>query len=275
MAFPFCFKLCNFKAMRPPTGNFSPVLMDSVRVLIVDDEPQSRSLISKLLSVHFPKLIIYEAGDVAVAVEKIHQYMPRLIFLDVQMRGETGFDLLDRIEPENVGIIFTTAHSEFALKAFRYSAMDYLMKPLDTEEFKAAVQKAFEKLRNNNSSAEQLEFLKELKSGNKIPDKLTIPTPEGFLFVTINDILYCHAVGNYTEFYLRSNQKILSSYTLGYYAEMLESHNFFRIHRSYLVSLSHIKMYKRGNGGSIIMNNGEEIEISRSHKEDFLKLFQG
>jgi two-component system LytT family response regulator len=249
--------------------------MNTVRILIVDDELQSRSLIRKLLSDHFPGLVIEEAESVSSALEKIKRSAPGLVFLDVQMRGETGFDLLDKAGKVNFGIIFTTAHSEFAIKAFRYSAMDYLMKPLDTDEFKSAVEKALQRIKEKHlSSPEQIEYLKQLKSEQKIPDKLTIPTAEGFLFVSINDILYCHAISNYTEFHLTNKRKLLSSYTLGYYNDLLAGQNFFRIHRSYLVNLAHIKMYKRGDGGTVIMDDGEEIEVSRSNKEAFLKILK-
>jgi two-component system LytT family response regulator len=248
--------------------------MPSLKALIVDDELQSRSLIKKLVEDNFPNLTTDEAETVNSAKEKITQLRPDLVFLDVQMRGETGFDLLDNLGKITFGVIFTTAHSEFAIKAFKYSALDYLMKPIDTEEFKLAVEKALGRIVNQQSSAEQVEFLKELRSNQKGPDKLTIPTAEGLLFVNMSDILYCHAVGNYTEFHCVSRQKIVSSYTLGYYDELLTGHKFFRVHRSYLVNLSHIKMYKRSDGGSIVMNDDEEIEISRNHREAFLKLFK-
>lgn len=248
--------------------------MDNFPVLIVDDEPQSRSLIKKLLAVHFTDIIADEAETVSNAIEKIHRISPKLIFLDVQMRGETGFDLLDQIGKSSFEIIFTTAHSEFALKAFRYSALDYLIKPIDADEFKSAVERAIERLRNQHSQTKQIEYLKELRSNQKTPDKLTVPTAEGFLFVGISDIIYCHAIGNYTEFHLVNHQKILSSYTLGYYDEALNAHNFFRVHRSYLVNLAHIKMYKKGDGGVLVMNNGDEIEVARGSKEVFLKLMK-
>jgi len=244
--------------------------MDKVRILIVDDELQSRSLIKKLLSLHFPDIIVDEAENVTSAVEKIYQFNPKLIFLDVQMRGETGFDLLDKVGKTNFEIIFTTAHNEFALKAFRYSALDYLVKPIDVEDFKSSVIRAIARIGHHSSSTEQVSFFNDLRSGQKA-SKLTIPTTEGFLFVNVDDILYCHAVGNYTEFYLAGDQKLISSYTLGHYSETLSDQNFFRVHRSYLVNLSHVKMYKKGNGGSIKMSNDEEIEVSRSAKEEFLK----
>ena len=248
--------------------------MPQLATLIVDDELQSRLLIKALLLKDFPQFMVEEADSVNSAKQKIAQFRPDLVFLDVQMRDETGFDLLDQVGAVNFGIIFTTAHSEYALKAFRYSAIDYLMKPIDSEEFTSAVSKALSRIKNQQSTSEQIEFLREVRSSRKTPDKLTVPTSEGFLFVNIKDILYCHAVGNYTEFHLAGQQKIVSSYTLGYYDEILSSHHFFRVHRSYLVNLLHIRMYKRGEGGTIVMNDGNEIEISRNHKEAFLKLFK-
>ena len=253
---------------------FETIEMDNLHILIIDDELQSRLLIKKLLSLHFPEFIIDEVETISLALEKIKDFSPQLVFLDVQMRGETGFDLLDKIRNINFEIIFTTAYSEFAVKAFRYSALDYLLKPIDADEFKAAVNKAIFKIKSNQSSSEQIRFLKEIKSVQQAPEKLTIPTTEGFLFISINDILYCHSVGNYTEFHLVNSQKLLSSHTLGYYDEMLASRNFFRVHRSYLVNLDHVKMYKKGDGGSLIMNNGDEIEVSRNNKESFLRILK-
>ncbi len=245
-------------------------------VLIVDDEEQSRSLIRKLLSDSFPSLLIEEAENIATAMDKIKKHDPKLVFLDIQMRGETAFDLLDRVVDRRFEIIFTTAHSEFAIKAFRYSAIDYLMKPLDTDEFLSAIQKVIQRiLQQQTSSPEQIDILKNIVSTkNKFPDKLTIPTLDGFLFITVRDILYCRAINNYTEFHLTTDEKLVSSHTLGYYDELLSARDFFRVHRSYLVNLAHIKMYKRGDGGTIIMSDGEEIEVSRNKKETFLKLFK-
>jgi two-component system LytT family response regulator len=248
-----------------------------VPVLIVDDEWQSRSLIRKLLS-DFPGTLFQaaEAGNVIEAITCISQQEPRLIFLDVMMRGESGFDLLDQLTDSQAEIIFTTAHSEFAVKAFRYSAMDYLMKPLASEEFNAAVHKVIQRIAQHAAPpAGQVEFLQSLLHSNaKAPDKLMIPTQGGFIFIAVSDILYCRAVSNYTEFHLSGNEKIVSSYTLGYYEELLSGQSFFRAHRSYLVNLTHIKMYRRGDGGTLIMQDGQEIEISRTNKEAFLRLFK-
>lgn len=249
----------------------------TIQTLIVDDEAQSRALISKLLFTHFPDIGIDEAGDISSALNKINLRFPDLLFLDVQMRGETGFDLLDQLANRQFEIIFTTAHSEFAVRAFRYSAMDYLMKPVDTNEFIDTVHKALERiLQKHPSSTGRIGFLQKLiKEQAQLPEKITIPTTEGFLLVSIKDILYCRAISNYTAFYLSGNEKVISSQTLGHYEEILSSRHFFRAHRSYLVNLEHIRKYKRGDGGTIVMTNGEEIEVSRNNKEAFLQLFKG
>ncbi len=245
------------------------------KALIVDDELQSRALIRKLLSNNFPDFTTDEAETVDEAVSKIRGYNPDLVFLDVQMRGETGFDLLDKLKDLRFSIIFTTAHSEFAVKAFKYSALDYLIKPISSTEFTDSVEKFLKNAKSSiGTSAGQVEILQKLKSQYAVPDKLTIPSSDGFLIVNVKDILYCNAISNYTEFIMAGNKKITSSYTLGYYTELLENHNFFRVHRSHLVNLSCITMYKRGDGGLVVMSNGEEIEVSRSNKEAFLKIFK-
>jgi len=248
-----------------------------IQTLIIDDESQSRLLIKKLLEDFTgSSFAITEAGNVKEALEKVNYVAPQLIFLDIQMQGETGFDFLDKLRSWNFEIIFITAHSEFAIKAFRYCALDYLLKPIDKGEFGDAIQKAVAKTNlNNNNLSQQLEMLKQhLKHKDSLNDKLSISTTEGIIFIDIPNILYCCALNNYTEFHLAGNQKIISSQTLGYYNDLLEAHHFFRIHRSYLINLRQITMYKRADGGSVVMKDGEEIEISRNHKESFLKIFK-
>ncbi|MBL0183467.1 MAG: response regulator [Chitinophagaceae bacterium] len=188
---------------------------DSFKILIVDDELQSRALIRKLLQDNGQTTDIFESGTVDDALKKINAHHPALLFLDVQMKGETGFDLLNKFKDIDFEIIFTTAHSEYAIKAFRYNAMDYLMKPLDPGEFASSFNKASVRIRKQESSINQQVqiFLQYLKENNKLPDILTIAVTEGIHFVNIRDILYCHAVNNYTEFYLTHNQKLFSSHT--------------------------------------------------------------
>lgn len=250
----------------------------NIPVLIVDDEFQSRKLITKMLSRFFPEITtIREAANVDEAMASIEDISPKLVFLDIQLQKESGFGLLDKIKDSDFEVIFITAYNEFAVKAFRYNALDYLMKPVDADEFQAAVKKVLKKVDlGSPTSKQQLDQLKQqLKNPGKFPGRIAIPSAEGYLLTPVDDILYCHARSNYTEFYLADKTKLISSYTMGQYEEILNEHNFFRIHRSYLVNLAHIKMYRKGDGGTVVMNDGQEIEVSRNNKEAFMKLFKG
>lgn len=231
-----------------------------------------------MLAGMFPEIKIVGLGaTVKEALAGIEKTQPQLIFLDVQMRNETGFDLLDKLNEINFELIFTTAHNEFAVKAFRYSALDYLIKPIDASELESAVKKAKQRMQfHQSSTSEQVQLLTQhLEGSKKIPNKIAIPSPEGLMFIQVHDIIYCHGLGNYTEFFLMNEQKITSSHTLKQYEELLSDHLFFRAHKSFLINLSHIKKYLRGEGGTAVMSNGHEIEIARRNKTSFLNLFKG
>jgi len=251
--------------------------LNTLKVFIVDDEYQSRNLLSKLLMEHFPGIIVAgQASNVAEGIAGIGEFEPGLVFLDIEMNGETGFDLLRKIEKRNFKIIFVTAHDAYALKAFRFNAVDYLLKPIVLEELKEAVEKVIHQLPEKRITSDaQLENLAQsIQNPKKVNDKIAVPTSDGFVLVSLHEIVYCRANGNYTEFHLTNNKQLLSSYTLKQYHELLVEQNFFRAHRSFLINLSHVKMYRRGEGGTIIMNDGSEIELSRQNKEAFFQLFK-
>jgi two-component system LytT family response regulator len=248
-----------------------------LKVFIVDDEFQSRNLLGKLLLEHFPGVIVAgQASNVAEGLAGINEFDPGLVFLDIEMNGETGFDLLRKIEKRNFKIIFVTAHDAYALKAFRFNAVDYLLKPIVLEELKEAVERVIHQLPEKKITSDaQLENLAQfIQNPKKVNDKIAVPTSDGFVLVSLQDIVYCKANGNYTEFHLTNNKHLLSSYTLKQYHELLVEQNFFRAHRSFLINLAHVKMYRRGEGGTIIMNDGSEIELSRQNKEAFFQLFK-
>ena len=249
---------------------------NSFKVFVVDDEYQSRNLLCKLLSEHFPDITITgQAATVKEGLEGIRRFNPDLLFLDIAMQGESGFDLLQQLDKRNFQIIFVTAHDEFALKAFRFNAVDYLLKPIVLSEMEDAISKAIKHLPEQKfTSREQLENLAgHIHNPKKAHDKIAVPTIEGFILVPLQEIIFCHANGNYTEFHLLDKKRLLSSYTLKQYHELLIEQNFFRAHRSYLINLFYVKMYKRGDGGIVIMQDGSEIELSRQNKEAFLQFF--
>lgn len=249
--------------------------MSGIKAFIVDDEFQSRNLLIKMLQQYFPEIHLSgEAATVEEGLEGIQKHQPNIVFLDIQMKGETGFDLLSRLQEINFALIFTTAFDKYAIKAFRFNAIDYLLKPIVAVELQEAVNKAKQRRRSAQSaSKKQVEQLyQDITNPQKIHDKIAIPTGEGFIVIPVNEIVYCHADSNYTKFHLTDKKCILSSYTLKQYDEMLTSQSFFRAHRSYLINLAHVKMYRRGEGGEIVMSNGHEIELSRTHKDEFLHI---
>jgi two-component system LytT family response regulator len=228
-----------------------------------------------MLQQYFPEIIVAgHASNVKEGLDGIREYDPDIVFLDIQMKGETGFDLLNKLDKIDFSLIFTTAYEQFAIKAFRFNAIDYLLKPIITDELVEAVNKVKKRIDlQKTASKEQIEQLyQDIKSPEKIHDKIAVPTVEGFIVIPLNEIVYCHASSNYTEFYLTDQKCILSSYTLKQYDEILTLQSFFRAHRSYLINLAHVKIYRKGKGGEVVMSNGHEIEISETHKDEFLHL---
>jgi two-component system LytT family response regulator len=246
-----------------------------IKVFIVDDEFQGRAFLHSMLTRLFPEIeVVGMASTVNEGIEGIKKYQPDIVFLDIQMKGETGFDLLDGLTTIDFSLVITSAFDRFAIKAFRFNAIDYLLKPIIEDELVMAVEKIKrQSLKNQHLSKHQVEQLyRDMRNPQKPHDKIAIPTLEGFIVTRVDDIVYCHANGNYTEFCLCDKKPMLSSYTLKQYDEMLTPQSFFRAHRSYLVNMTHVKEYRRSEGGTITMSNGHQIELSRTHKDEFMRL---
>jgi len=241
-----------------------------VRSIIVDDEQKSRESLRILLQDFCENVEICAlCQNVAEGIEAIKQHHPDVVFLDIQMQRETGFDLLAKINPVNFEVIFTTAHSEYAIKAFKFSAIDYLLKPIDIDDLQKALAKVEQK-QNQNISGRLEHLIQNLKSSTPENYKLALPTTDGLVFIKLNDILYCEASSNYTEIYTFNKNKYIVSRTLKQYEDLLGEHNFFRIHNSYLINLNAIKKYVRGDGGYVVLENDVSLDVSKRKKEAFL-----
>jgi two-component system LytT family response regulator len=228
-----------------------------------------------MLQQYLPEISIAgQAASVDEACKGIEKSRPHIVFLDIQMNGETGFDLLRRLQIINFAVIFITSFNNYAVKAFRFNAIDYLLKPIVPSHLVEAVDKVKEGTAVKQlASKMQIEQLyTDITFPPKAQDKIAVPTGEGLIVIPINEIVYCHADSNYTKFHLTDGKCILSSYTLKQFDEILTTQSFFRAHRSYLINMAHVKMYRRGEGGDIVMSNGHEIELSRTHKDEFLDL---
>jgi len=246
--------------------------MDTIKALLVDDEKNNRIALQKMLEKFCPQVsVIAECDSVDSAIAAAEEQRVDVVFLDVEMPGKNGFDLLAHYNYQcPFEVIFTTAYSQYAVKAIRFSALDYLLKPVDPEELIRAVHKLSIK-KSEEIKSKQFELL-EQKINNKDLGKkqLAISTLEGIYFATLDEIIHVDADSSYTKIYISSGDMIMSSKPLKYFEELLEDYDFVRVHQSHIINLKLIRRYVRGDGGQVIMMNGTEIEVSRRKKDDLL-----
>ena len=242
-----------------------------IRAILIDDEQESLEALRFDLEEYCPQVeILAMCSDPFEAVEQIKRCNPDLIFLDIEMPGLNGFDLLDRLNQYEFDVIFVTAYDEFAIRAIKVSAMDYLLKPIDEDELMDAVHKVEEK-QNRYLSKEHVEILlTNIREEDGRFAKLAIPSNEGLDFILIDNILYCEADGNYTIVHTAKERFVITK-TLKQIEHLLQNGQFFRTHQSYLVNLNHIRKYMRGSGGEIILSNGSNVQVARARKEALMK----
>jgi two-component system LytT family response regulator len=245
--------------------------MGMIKAIIIDDEPNSCEALATLLERYCPAVQvvgIYNNG--ADALTAIRQFQPNLVFLDVEMPKMNGFEMLEKLSSINFDLIFTTSYDKYALKAIRFSAIDYLLKPVDREELQKAVQKVVQ--RSQKPIAQQLEILmQKINNPSKPIGKIAMPTMEGLQMIPVDSIISCESDSNYTILHLKDKQKVIVSRTLKDIEEMLEDHSFSRVHHSYMVNLNEIQKYIKGEGGYLLMSDGSTVDVSRSKKEILLK----
>jgi two-component system LytT family response regulator len=246
-----------------------------LNAVIVDDESKSRINLKNLLEKFCPQVHVQAlCQNVAQGLQAIETYHPAVVFLDIQLQGETGFDLLEQLSNIDFEIVFTTAYSDYAIRAFKFSAIDYLLKPIDPDELIHAVEKAAK--RNSKDTALKLESLiGNLKNTSADSYRLAVPTQEGLMFLKLKDILYCEAMSNYTCFYMSDGKKYVVSKPLKEYEQMLDGYNFFRIHNSFVVNLREVKEYIRGEGGYVVLHNNVTLDVAKRRKEAFLNRIMG
>ena len=246
-----------------------------LKSIIIDDELKSRETLRMMITSYCEGIeVVSTCATINEAIEAINTFKPEVVFLDVQMQGETGFDLFSKLDTINFEVIFTTAHSEYALKALKSSAIDYLLKPIDIGDLQKAVAKA-ERKQETNFTERLEQLLQNLKGTNSENYKLAIPISDGLIFIKAKDILYCKASGNYTEIFMMDGKKHLVSRQLKEYEDILNTRDFFRIHHSFLINLNCIKSYVRGEGGYVIMSDNSTIDVSRRKKEAFMERIVG
>ncbi|MBL0330952.1 MAG: response regulator transcription factor [Bacteroidetes bacterium] len=243
-----------------------------IKAIIVDDELGARESLSKMLEKNCKQIeVVAKVDSMLSAFEAITNKEPDLVFLDIEMPNGNAFDLLEKFKKINFNIIFTTAYDHYAIKAIKFSAIDYILKPIDPEELVNAVRR-FEGQHGQKESLDKQfkTLLSNVKPENKLK-KVGIPDGDGLIFINLSDIIRCDSDGNYTFFILTNGKKIIASRTLGEYEQMFADDNFFRIHRSHLINLEHVKKYIKGEGGYVVMSDNSQVEVSRRNKTDFLE----
>ena len=242
-----------------------------LKAILIDDEPDSIRLLALQLKANCPQVeIVGQYTSSMEGLQAIRSLKPDLVFLDIEMPEMNGFELLDQLDNIFFSLIFVTAYNEFALRAFRFSALDYLVKPLDTSELQEAVKKAE---KHQRIDQRQIEMLRSQLQRQQQPQKIAVPFHTGVVFVELKDLVYCEAEGNYTKLVLANGKTYLLSKTLREVQEVLEERNFLRVHRQYLINLDHIKSYHKGEAAYLVVQGDINIPVAKNQKERLVQKF--
>lgn len=245
-----------------------------IKAILIDDEMHCLKTLDILLKEYCANVQVLEkCSDAATGLKAIETHKPDLVFLDIEMPQMNGFEMLERLPQINFAVIFTTGYDQYAIKAIHFSALDYLLKPIDPRELTDAVKKVEEQ--RHLPMAEQFQMLlKKINGANSGFNKIAIPTAEGFELILSDQILYFEADDNYTHVFLKNRNKIIACRTLKKIEEQIQDYNFFvRVHNSYMVNLNEVVKYVRGEGGYLVMSNNASVNVSRSRKDALLKFF--
>ena len=251
-----------------------PEALAGITAIIIDDERHSCDALKMLLAKCCPHVhianICYSGEE---GIKSIGESKPDLVFLDIEMPQMNGFQMLEQLPGINFEIIFTTSYDQYAITAFKFSALDYLLKPVDREELERAVQKVSKKI--NPPVSQQLEILlQKINQSTTAVQRIALPTMQGLEFVPVDSIISCSSSNNYTEFFLADKKRLLVSRTLKEIEDMLAEHSFLRVHNSHVVNLNAITRYVKGEGGYLLLTDGSTVDVSRSRKEMLMQRLQ-
>ncbi len=240
-----------------------------VHVAIIDDEPRSIATLENMLRDYCPDLQVQaSARSVKEGITLLEKQQPELLFLDIAMPDGSGFELLEKVPQKQFEVIFTTAFEQYAIKAFDFSAMNYLLKPINPERLQQVVAQ-YQAAKNDQFQTPRYDILKNAL--NDEFSRIALPCLDGIQFVELNDIIYCEADSNYCTFFLNDDSKVVVSRSLRSYEQLLADSHFFRLHHKYLVNLRYVKKYIRGSGGYVILENGVHLDVSVRRRDEFLQ----
>ncbi|RFS24766.1 DNA-binding response regulator [Chitinophaga silvatica] len=250
--------------------------MSEIKAIIVDDEQHCIDALQTMLQKKCPGVeVIGSAKSVKEAKELIDERAPDLVFLDVEMPYQNGFELLKQFEKVNFEVIFTTAYEQYALKAIKFNALDYLLKPFSIKELQDALDKSRDKKSNKVKEGGQQSpmdvFLQNMKTLQQSHKKIALPTINGLVFMPVQNIVRCESTGNYTRIFFTDKKNLMVSRPLKEFEELLSDVDFFRVHNSHLINMQQMQSYIQGEGGFALMSDGTQVEVSRRRKAEFLK----
>ena len=250
--------------------------MKKIKTIIIDDEQGNIITLTEMLNNYCPDVfLIGSANNITDGEKLIYAETPDLVFLDIEMPFGNGFELLNRLMPVTFEVIFVTAFNNYAIKAFKYSVIDYLLKPVNIDELKAAVLKVRNKLESTNVTLRIDSLLSNLKTEKTGQKKIGITTEDGIIFEEIDDIMYLEAEGSYTTIFTKGGKAETTSRTLKDFEDMLPENIFCRVHNSSIINVNYIKKYYKGRGGYVEMEDNKKIEVSQRKKDEFLSKIKG
>lgn len=245
------------------------------KAIIVEDELHSWQFLKNIIAEYCKQIdIVAIANNVVEGVAAISQHKPDIVFLDIEMQTGTGFDLLQQFQKPDFEVIFTTAYDHYALKAIKFSAVDYLLKPIDIAELQLSVEKGIERKKNQTGQVALQMLLKNLQSPQQSEQSITLSTSDGLEFISLKNIIRIEASGPYSHFILKDQKKIIVSRHLKEYEMLLSDHGFFRVHNSHMINIAEVKRMVKNDGGYAIMSDDSTISISPKKKEEFLQLIK-
>lgn len=241
-----------------------------ITAVIVEDEAHCREALTGLLQQHFPAVDIRGAAtDVAGALDLVQREKPALLFLDVELGDRTGFELLEEFGPERPHVIFTTAHEGYAVKALRFSALDFLLKPIDPDELQAAIDKV-KRMQQPQHPDQFIALMRNMMRHTRNGNRIALPVSDGLEMVDTDTILFCESDGNYTRVHRPDHKPLLIARTLKEFEDLLTTRHFIRVHHAYLINVQHVRKYVRGEGGEVIMDDGTSVAVSRRKKQELM-----
>ena len=241
-----------------------------IKAVLIDDEKNSRMALSKLIESYAKDVhILAEASNLQEGLDAIRIHKPDLVFLDLEMPDSNGLELFEQLDKIDFEVIITTGHQEYAVRAVRTAALDYLLKPIDLEELEQSIERVFAKRKQKKENKNFDIFIKNFK--NTSDQQIALASSDGLTFLKVSEIIYCKGDGAYTYFFIEDGTKLTVSKNLKEFEDLLSDKGFFRIHKSYLINLRHMKKYVRGDGGYVVLSNGDHADVSKRKKEGFMK----